>query len=298
MAKRTAMGILQEEHGLSQRRACRLVGLHRSTAQYRPVEQDDAPLSERLKALASENRRYGYLRLHALLRREGLVVNRKRTWRLYAKEGLQVRTRKRRKLPRRDRMPAVVPIRPLQRWSLDFMSDQLATCRRFRVLNIVDDHTRECPGQIVDFSISGERLARYLDDLALIHGLPEEIVLDNGPEGTSKAMFDWSERTGVALRFIEPGKPVQNAFVESFNGRFRDECLNQHWFRSLRHAREEIEAWRTHYNTERPHSSLAYRTPREFAAERARALELYEGSAPTPVRLPSATGNSNSQWPA
>lgn len=296
MAKRTAMGILQSEHGLSQRRACRLAGLHRSTAQYRPVRHDDAPLCERLKALAAENRRYGYLRLHALLRREGRVLNHKRTYRLYAQEGLQVRTRKRRKLPRRDRLPATLPIRPMQRWSLDFMSDQLATCRRFRVLNIVDDHTRECPGQIVDFSISGERLARYLDDLALTHGLPEEIVLDNGPEGTSKAMFDWSERTGVALRFIEPGRPVQNAFVESFNGRFRDECLNQHWFRSLRHAREEIEAWRIHYNTERPHSSLAYKTPCEFAAERARTLELPKGSAPTPVRLPFVPENSSPQW--
>ena len=172
----------------------KLVGLRRSTAQCRPVRHDDAPLSERLKKLAAENRRYCYLRLHALLRREGL----------------QVRIKKRRKLPRRDRVLAVVPIRPVQCWSLDFVSDQLATCQRFRVLNIVDDHTRECPGQIVDFSIFGKRLARYLDDLALLAGgLPEEIVLDNGPEGTSKAMFDWSEWTGVALRFIEPSKPVQ-----------------------------------------------------------------------------------------
>ena len=149
----------------------------------------------------------------------------------------------------------------------------------------------------MDFSISGARLARYLDELALSHGLPEEIVLDNGPEGTSKAMFAWSERTGVALRFIEPGKPVQNAFVESFNGRCRDECLNQHWFWTLRHAREEIEAWRVEYNTERPHSSLAYKTPREFAAERARTLERVEGSAPAPVRLPFTPENSSFQWP-
>ena len=149
----------------------------------------------------------------------------------------------------------------------------------------------------MDFSISGARLARYLDELALSHGLPEEIVLDNGPEGTSKAMFAWSERTGVTLRFIEPGKPVQSAFVESFNGRCRDECLNQHWFRTLRHASEEIEAWRVEYNTERPHSSLAYKTPREFAAERARTLERVEGSASAPVRLPLASENSSFQWP-
>lgn len=235
---------------------------------------------ERLRVLASENRRYGYLRLHALLKREGLVVNPKRTWRLYQAEGLQVRTKKRRKLPRRDRIAPQVPERPMQRWSLDFMSDQLADYRRYRILNIVDDHSRVCPGQIVDLSIPGIRLARFLDDLAPRWGLPEEIILDNGPEGTSRAMFEWSERTGVRLRFIEPGKPVQNAFVESFNGRFRDECLNEHWFRSLAHARHEIAAWRRHYNTRRPHSALGYRTPIEFATTTAPALELVEGSTP------------------
>jgi putative transposase len=185
---------------------------------------------------------------------------------------LQVRTKKRRKLPRRDRVAPRLPEQPMQRWSLDFMSDQLADHRRFRVLNIVDDHSRPCPGQIVDVSISGARLARFLDELASGQGLPREIVLDNGPEGTSRAMFAWSERTGVRLRFIEPGKPVQNAFVESFNGRLRDECLNQHWFRSLRRAREEITAWRRHYNTQRPHSALGYRTPAEYSATTAPAL--------------------------
>ncbi len=235
-----------------------------------------------MKELASENRRYGYLRLHAMLRREGLVANRKRTYRLYTEEGLQVRTKKRRKLPRRDRVTPRVPERPMQRWSLDFVSDQLADCRRFRVLNIIDDHSRFCPGQIVDVSISGARVARFLDDLALLHDLPEEIVLDNGPEGTSRAMFDWSERTGVRLRFIEPGKPVQNAFVESLNGKLRDECLNLHWFRSLRHAREEIEFWRHHYNTERPHSALGYRSPMEFLTiNAATAPEPLAGSAPS-----------------
>lgn len=234
MAKRRAVGFLMTKHGFSERRACRIVGLARSVQQYRPLPKDDEAAIKRMKELASENRRYGYLRLHAMLRREGLVVNHKRTYRLYTEQGLQVRTKKRRKLPRRDRVAPQVPERPMQRWSLDFVSDQLADCRRFRVLNIVDDHSRFCPGQIVDVSIPGARIARFLDDLALRVGLPEEIILDNGPEGTSKAMFDWSERTGVRLRFIEPGKPVQNAFVESFNGKFRDECLNLHWFRSRR----------------------------------------------------------------
>lgn len=263
MAKRIAVGFLMGEMGLSEHRSCRIVGLSRSVQQYRLATHDDGPVLERLRVLASEYRRYGYLRLHALLKREGLVTNLKRTYRHYRQEGLQVRTKKRRKLPRRDRIAPQSPYTTMQRWSLDFIHDQLADYRRFRVLNIVDDCSRFCPGQIVDVSISGARLARYLDDLALLIGLPEEIVLDNGPEGTSRAMFEWSEKTGVRLRFIEPGKPVQNAFVESFNSRFRDECLNQHWFLSLHHARQVIAAWRKHYNTERPHSALGYRSPLE-----------------------------------
>ena len=155
-----------------------------------------------------------------------------------------------------------------------------ADCRRLRVLNIVDDHSRLCHGQIVDVSISGARVARHLDDLALLHCMPEEIVLDNGPEGTSRAMFDWSERTGVRLRFIKPDKPVQNALVESLKGKLRDECLNLQWFRSLRHGPEEIERWRHHRNTERPHSALGYRTPMEVLTNTAAAaLELLAGSA-------------------
>lgn len=253
------------EHGFSQRRACRLVGLSRSVARDVSRRQPDTALRERLRDLAGQHKRYGYLRLHVLLRREGLVVNAKRTWRLYKEEGLAVRTRKRRRLAGRERVPLAVPERPNQRWSLDFVSDSLCSGRRFRVLNIVDDFSRECPGQLVDVSISGERLARFLDHLAVFHGLPEEIVMDNGPEMTSKAMFLWSLKTGVRLRFIQPGKPMQNGFVESFNGRFRDECLNEHWFTSLAEARRLIEAWRRHYNEARPHSALGYATPADFA---------------------------------
>jgi putative transposase len=282
--------------GLSERRSCRIVGLARSVRQYRPVDRDDTAVLERMRALASENRRYGYPRLHAMLRREGRVVNHKRTWRLYSAEGLQVRTKKRRKLPRRDRVAPQVPERPMQRWSLDFMSDQLVDYRRFRILNIVDDHSRFCPGQIVDLSISGARVARYLDELGERFGLPEEIVLDNGPEGTSRAMFDWSERTGVRLRFIEPGKPVQNAFVESFNGKLRDECLNLHWFRSLRHARDEIGAWRRHYNAERPHSALGYLSPMEFLSTTAApSLEPLAGSAPALITQAQPENSSSAR---
>jgi len=296
MARRKAVGFLMTEMGLSERRGCRIVGLPRSVYQYQPVASNDATVVDRLKELASQNLRYGYLRLHAVLRREGLVVNRKRTYRPYRQLGLQVRTKKRGKLPRRDRVPIQVPQRPMQRWSLDFMGDQLADYRRFRILNIVDDHSKICPGQIVDLLIPGARVVRFLDDLALLYGLPEEIVLDNGSEGTSRAMFEWWQKTGVRLRFIEPGKPVQNAFVESFNGRFRDECLNQHWFRSIGHARQEITLWRHHYNTERPHSALGYKSPVEFVATAASALEPLAGSTPTLPATPNLE-NSNSTWP-
>lgn len=286
-----------DRHRYSQRRACGLVGLSRSVAQYRGRPQRDDVLRARLKSLAARYRRYGYLRLHVLLADEGLVVNVKRTYRLYREEGLQVRRRKRRRLPRCDRVPLPAPERPMQRWSLDFMSDQLASGRRFRILNIVDDCSRECPGQIIDFSISGERLARFLDQLGRSRGLPRALVMDNGPELTSRAMFDWARQTGVALHFIEPGKPIQNAYVESFNGRVRDECLNEEWFTSLRHARDVIEAWRVHYNTARPHSALGYRPPQTYLATRAASPELRGGSAQLPLSPMINPGNSQSTWP-
>ena len=251
---------LQSEHGLSQRRSCRLARLSRKAASYRRQDDPDRLLRERLKQVAEQYPRYGYLMLHALLRSEGLVVNRKRTYRLYTELGLQVRTKKRKKLVR-PRIPMVVPTRVNERWSLDFVSDQLADGRRFRVLNIVDDYSRACVGQLVATSISGLRLTRYLDELALERPLPKSSVLDNGPELTSKAMFFWSQEHRVKLDFIQPGKPTQNAFVESFNARFRDSCLNQHWFTDLKDATQVIEQWRQHYNEERPHSSLNYQTP-------------------------------------
>ena len=250
---------------MSLRRACGLVSISRSVMKYVSRKAADEPLRTRLSELATQYPRYGYPMLHALLKAEGLVVNHKRTYRLYREMGLQVRTKKRKRLPRRDRAPILLPTRPNYRWSLDFVSDQLSSGRRFRVLNIVDDFSRECPGQLVEFSISGSRLARFLDELSTSRGLPSEIVLDNGPELTSKAMFLWSQRTGVKLNFIQPGKPVQNAFVESFNGKFRDSCLNENWFTSLADARSTINAWRIHYNEVRPHSSLGYLPPAQFA---------------------------------
>ena len=252
----------------SQRRACRLVGLSRSVMQYHPRPGRDESLRNRLKELATQYPRYGYLILHGLLYQEGLVVNRKRTYRLYCEAHLQVRTKRRKKLVR-PRVPMVLPDRPGQRWSVDFVSDQLASSRRFRILNIVDDYSRECIGQIVDTSISGERLARFLDEISLYRALPETLVCDNGSELTSKAMFFWSQRAGVKLHFIQPGKPTQNAFVESFNARFRDTCLNQHWFRDLNDAKQVIDTWRYHYNYVRPHSALGYKPPVVFAQQAA-----------------------------
>ncbi len=246
----------------SERRACRLVGFSRSAAWYRLKGRDDADLRDRLKVLAERYPRYGYPTLHDMLKIEGRVINRKRTYRIYREEGLQVRTKRRKKL-RRPRVPMLVPDAVNQRWSIDFVSDQLANGRRFRVLNVVDDYSRECVLQIVDFSISGQRLTRELDRLG--RQLPNTIVCDNGPEFTSKAMFFWAKRTGVKLHFIQPGKPTQNAFVESFNGKFREYCLDLNWFASLEDARSTINTWRSHYNNVRPHRSLGKMPPAVFA---------------------------------
>ena len=249
---------------MSERRSCQLVGLSRSGFRYQVKVKDEQRLRLRLKELASQYPRYGYLLLHNLLKAEGLVINKKRTYRLYTEENLQVRTKKRKKLTR----PRVVMDTPLssnERWSMDFVSDQLSNGRRFRVLNIVDDFSREMIGQLVSVSISGQQVARFLNELIEQRGKPKNLVCDNGPEFTSKAMFFWSEDSGVKLSFIQPGKPTQNAFVESLNGKFRDGCLNQHWFRSLEEAKKQIEQWRYHYNHERPHSSLNYMTPVAFA---------------------------------
>jgi putative transposase len=247
----------------SERRACELMQIRRSVFRYES-RRDDSALRQRLKALAAEYPRYGYSLLHGMLQAEKLVVNPKRTYRIYREEKLQVRTKRRKRLAKRPRVEMPVPDAPTQRWSMDFVSDQLATGRRFRILNVVDDYTRECVLQVVDFSISGERVARALNGLADTDGLPVQIVSDNGPEFTSKAMFLWAQQSGVKLHFIQPGKPTQNAFVESYNGKFRDACLNEHWFVTIADARRHIETWRIHYNTVRPHSSLGNRTPEQF----------------------------------
>jgi len=265
--RRRAVDHLKDRR-VSERRACRLTGFSRSAAWCPLKGRDDVELRARLKVLAERYPRYGYPTLHDMLKTEGLVINPKRTYRIYREEGLQVRTKKRKKL-NRPRIPMVVPDKVNERWSMDFVSDQLANGRRLRVLNVVDDFSRECVLQVVDFSLSGQRVANELNRLAEHRPLPKTIVCDNGPEFTSKAMFFWSKESGVKLHFIQPGKPTQNAFVESFNGKFREYCLNLHWFASLKDAHSTINGWRHHYNHVRPHRSLGKKPPAVFAKEAA-----------------------------
>jgi putative transposase len=253
------------EKSYSQRRACRLIGLAPKTFRYASRRSDDVDLRVRLKALASERRRFGYRRLHILLRREGIALNHKKLFRLYREERLTVRRRGGRKRALGTRAPLALPQGPNQRWSLDFVADTLVDGRRFRVLVVVDDFTRECIALVVDTSLSGVRVARELDALVQSRGRPLVIVSDNGTELTSRAILEWQEDQHVAWHYIAPGKPQQNGFVESLNGRLRDECLNEHLFRNLPMARRLIEDWRTDYNTHRPHTSLGGLTPNEFA---------------------------------
>ena len=267
-AKRAIVHHLVSLFNLSERLACQLAGLSRTAFRYRPKGARDTALRKRLNTLAAQYPRYGYLMLHGLLKSEKLVINKKRTYRVYTEEGLQVRTKKRKKLTR-PKQPMVVPTGTNQRWSMDFVSDQLSQGRRFRILNVVDDYSRELVGQLVSTSISGLQVSRYLNQLIEQRGRPSKIVCDNGPEFTSKAMFFWSKEARVELGFIQPGKPTQNAFVESLNGKFRNECLNLHWFRTLEEAKYEIGLWRDHYNHCRPHSSLNYMSPVEYAGQAA-----------------------------
>lgn len=252
---------------MSERRACRVINADRTSMRYRSRRGDDAELRSRLRELANQRRRFGYRRLHILLRREGVMINHKKTQRLYVEEGQAVRRRRSRRRAVGTRAPAPVMALPNQRWSLDFVHDQMVCGRRFRVLNVVDDVTRECLAAVPDTSISGQRVVRELDALIARRGKPGMIVSDNGTELTSNAVLAWCSEADVEWHYIQPGRPMQNGYVESFNGRMRDELLNETLFLSLAHARVEIEAWVEDYNRERPHSSLGYETPAAYAAE-------------------------------
>ena len=281
--KRRAVRDVMDRHGLSERRACQLANLHRSVFQYEKEDGGDEALRRRLRELANERRRFGYRRLHILLQREGVEVNHKKLFRLYREERLTVRKRGGRKRALGTRRPILVPDRANQRWSLDFVSDALSDGQRFRVLCIVDDCTREALATVVDRSMSGRRMTRELDALIRRRGQPDLIVSDNGTEMTSHAVLRWCQDTGAGWPYIAPGKPMQNAFVESFNGRLRDECLNENLFGNLAEARRIIETWRIDYNINRPHTSLNGQTPTEFAqrlrSTRPASLELRIGSA-------------------
>lgn len=239
----------------------------RATQRYESKRSGDDRLRGQLRELASAYPRYGYWRLYRKLRRRGVVVNHKRVYRLYRDEGLVVRKRPRKRLARA-RVAASVPSRPNDRWSMDFVSDACGDGRKFRTFNVVDDCTREALVIEADTSLTGQRVARLLDEAAASRAeYPRAIVCDNGPEFISHALDEWAEAHQVKLEFIQPGKPVQNCFVESFNGRLRDECLNENWFRNLNDARRIIGAWKDEYNERREHGSLGGLTPREFAQQ-------------------------------
>lgn len=258
------MTVMKSE-GLSERRSCKLIELNRATYRYKPTAKDDGCVRERMRILAVQRPRFGAPRLTVLLRQEFGAVNHKRVERIYREESLQLPRKRGKKRGVSNRANIlIVPGEPNERWSMDFMSDSLCDGRRFRILTIVDDFTRECVAIEVDSGITGERVIRTLEWLKETRGLPGMLVTDNGPEFTSRAMLTWSKPAGVKLHFIDPGRPVQNAFIESFNGKLRDECLNQHWFVSLEEARRIIKLWRIDYNTTRPHSSLGYMTPEAF----------------------------------
>ena len=282
--RRTAVKLAQETAEalgtpMSERQACRLVGVARATHRYEARRSSHAAVRARLRDLATERPRWGYRRLAVLLAREGHVLNHKLVHRLYREEGLAVR-RRRKKRPATARVPLTAPTRPNERWAMDFVSDALADGRKIRCLTVVDAFTRECPAIEVDTSLPGERVARVLDRLVATRGAPTAITVDNGPELAGKALDAWAYRHGVALDFITPGKPVENAFIESFNGKFRDECLNQHWFLSLPDARFHVERYRRDYNEVRPHSALDNKTPGEFAREHGVTV-----ASPYPPRL-------------
>jgi putative transposase len=292
---------LCQRYEVSQRRACSVLGADRTLVRYRSCRPDDGAIRLRLRELAAERRRFGYRRLQVLLRREGISMNHKKLRRLYGEERLQVRRRGGRKRALGTRAPMTLPQGANQRWSMDFVSDTLTDGRRFRILAAVDDFTRECLCLVADTSLSGVRVVRELDKLIACRGRPLGCVSDNGTELTSLALLQWSQDTGIDWHYIAPGKPQQNAFIESFNGRLRDELLNEVLFTSLAHARAVLAEWMIDYNAQRPHSKLGWLTPAEFAARSTRSTQrpsgaaLVEGSAPMAVAPTAQMGSDHDE---
>jgi putative transposase len=267
--KRETVAHLMEVHQVSQRRACDVLQVDRTSVRYLSRRPNDAALRDAIKRISRERRRFGYRRIHVMVAREGFVVNHKKVRRIYREEKLQVRRRGGRKRALGTRKPMVLPDGPNQRWSLDFVSDALIDGRRFRILTVVDDFSRENLVLVADTSLSGQRVARELDRVIAERGMPKTIVSDNGTEFTSMAILKWVQETGIDWHYIAPGKPQQNGFIESFNGKLRDECLNETLFGTLRNAQNMLEAWQEDYNWRRPHSSLRNMTPMEFLQRKA-----------------------------
>jgi putative transposase len=270
VVKREVVRFVQAEYDYSQRRACRLIGSNRRTARHVSKRPEDTELREAMKELAEQKPAWGYRMLHGALRLRGVVVNHKRVHRLYCEEKLALRKKSKKHIKCEKRGIVEDAVRPGQRWTMDFVHDALSDGRGFRTLNLTDTFTRQCLGQEVDSSLSSERVVRLLDRVVVEHGRPEEIQVDNGPEFRSHALDQWAYQNKVKLVFIEPGKPTQNGHLESFNGRFRAECLDQEWFVSLDEARRVIETWRISYNSQRPHSSLGYLPPDTWAGNQKR----------------------------
>lgn len=296
-ARRELVGYFEREFDLSERRACSLARVSRSVLRYDSVREPDDPLRERLHALAVQRPRFGYRRLAILLRREGVDANHKRIWRVYRDAGLSVRRKRRKRIAWASRPERCVAAMPNARWSMDFMSDSLVDGRSLRVLNIVDDFSRRAVAMEVDLSLPAQRVIRALEEASELYGSPRSIIVDNGPEFASKVLDAWCYERGIELVFIRPGKPIENAYAESFNGRVREECLNQHAFESVSHARTVIESWCEDYNVIRPHSSLGGLAPEEFLArwasaqtpqptERAAAVEASVSTNPVPIPYP------------
>jgi putative transposase len=260
---RKEVAFVSQEFSQSERTACKLLGVDRSSYRYEPRPDRNAELREELIKLARQKPRFGYRRLHAILEQRGQAVNVKRVYRLYVEAGLAVRRRRRKRLVR-DPLASARLTRPNQEWAMDFIVDGLANGRMVRILSVVDAFTRECLALEPDVSLGSGRVTRVLEEVIAEHGRPESLRSDNGPEFCSRRMLGWAEERKIALVHIQPGRPMQNGHVESFHGRLRDECLNAHWFRTLNDVRVTLASWRREYNCERPHSSLGYRTPDEF----------------------------------
>jgi len=255
---------MQSKYVVSQRRVAKVLSLNRSTLAYKPKPRADEPIELRLKQLAGKHKRFGLPRLHFMIHKEGLVKSKHKTRRIYNKLGLKLQNRRRKKLIAVTRVPHKKASQPNEVWSFDFVSDRLETNKRLKCLTVVDDYSKKSPGILVKFSITSLDLIKYLNSLDC---LPKKLRCDNGPEMSSREFLHWAYTRKIEIEYIQPGKPIQNAYIESFNSRFRDECLNEYLFYSLEDAEKKIERWRKYYNTERPHSSIGMKTPEEFENE-------------------------------